>query len=140
MPFDNPARPDGLRLAHWTKCAPPDAQALANAKAAGLPRPPPAPLDGAKPYPFAAFNLAVAPPRPDEGEWEALVPPDPGWSRAETEHLLDVWEAFGGRWALVADRYCWPPEAAGGEGGATAGERGDGDVGRQARVIERARQ
>ncbi len=121
LPFDNPARPDGLRLAHWTKCTPPDAQAIGNAKAAGLPKPAPSPLDGAKPYPFAAFNLVTLPPRPDDAEWGALVPPDPGWGREETEHLLDLWEAFGGRWALIGDRYCWPP-AAEAEAGAGAAQ------------------
>jgi len=43
--------------------------------------------------------------RYDEEEWEHLVEADPGWSRAETDYLLDMCERFELRFLVIADRY-----------------------------------
>lgn len=41
----------------------------------------------------------------DAEEWEALIEPDPGWSRAETDYLLDLCRRFDLRFLVIADRY-----------------------------------
>ena len=43
--------------------------------------------------------------RYDEEEWEHLVEAEPGWSRAETDYLLDMCERFELRFLVIADRY-----------------------------------
>lgn len=43
--------------------------------------------------------------RYDEEEWEHLIEADPGWSRAETDYLLDMCERFELRFLVIADRY-----------------------------------
>ena len=85
--FDNPARPDGLRLSHWTKCL----------------RPPPSAPPGTAPAPAA--NVRPRCLRYDDEEWGAVVPASPSWTRAETDYLLDMLDAYGQRFVVVADRY-----------------------------------
>lgn len=41
----------------------------------------------------------------DEDEWATLVPPDPGWTREETDYLLDVCALYQLRFLVIADRY-----------------------------------
>ena len=43
--------------------------------------------------------------RYDEEEWEHLIEANPGWSRAETDYLLDMCERFELRFLVIADRY-----------------------------------
>ena len=95
--FDNPARGDGLRLSHWTKCLRPPPGAPAGTE--------PAPADGGRPYPFAAANVHPKCLRYDDEEWGAVIPGDPSWTRAETDYLLDALDAHGQRFHVVADRY-----------------------------------
>lgn len=104
--FDNPARSDGLRLSHWTKCLLPAAAAagVADAAAAAAAADPP-PFDGGKPYPFAAFDRHPKALRYDDEEWGAVVPRDGGWTREETDYLLDSLDRFGLRFLVVSDRY-----------------------------------
>ena len=41
----------------------------------------------------------------DDEEWENLIEADPGWSRAETDYLLDMAARFDLRFLVIADRY-----------------------------------
>lgn len=41
----------------------------------------------------------------DDEEWESLIEADPGWSRAETDYLLDLCRRFDLRFLVIADRY-----------------------------------
>jgi hypothetical protein len=43
--------------------------------------------------------------RYDDEEWENLIEAHPGWSRAETDYLLDMCERFELRFLVIADRY-----------------------------------
>ena len=41
----------------------------------------------------------------DDEEWESLIDADPGWSRAESDYLLDLCRRFDLRFLVIADRY-----------------------------------
>lgn len=41
----------------------------------------------------------------DDEEWENLVPPDPAWTREETDYLLDMCALYQLRFLVIADRY-----------------------------------
>jgi DNA methyltransferase 1-associated protein 1 len=41
----------------------------------------------------------------DDEEWANLVPPDPGWTREETDYLLDTCAVYQLRFLVIADRY-----------------------------------
>ena len=48
--------------------------------------------------------------RYNDEEWDHLIDPEPGWSREETDYLLDLCALFDLRWMAIADRYevgCW---------------------------------
>ena len=66
MPFTNAARKDGLVLHHWRRAA-----------------------DEGKDYPFARFNKKLEIPSFSEAEYQNHLVVD-GWSREETDHLLDL--------------------------------------------------
>ncbi len=118
LPFDNPARGDGLRLSHWVKCY------LDPATGA------PAPAEAG--HAFAKYAKGAPALRYDDEEWGALVAPDPAWSRAETDYLLDLVERLDARWLAVADRYDFAGEGGGGaaaSGAAAAAGAGAGAAG-----------
>lgn len=54
--------------------------------------------------------------RYDDEEWTSLITKQEGWSREETDHLLDVVQALDLRWLVIADRYevCGAGEEGGG--------------------------
>ncbi len=110
LPFDNPARADGLQLSHWVKCY------LDPATGA------PAPAEAG--HAFAKYAKGAPALRYDDEEWAALIAPDPSWSRAETDYLLDLVERLDARWLAVADRYDFAVE--GGSAGAAGGAAGAG--------------
>lgn len=41
----------------------------------------------------------------DDEEWANLVPPDPAWTREETDYLLDTCAVYQLRFLVIADRY-----------------------------------
>lgn len=51
----------------------------------------------------AVLQVKVA--RYNDEEWEHLIDPEPGWSREETDYLLDLCELFDLRWLVIHDRY-----------------------------------
>ena len=92
-PFANPGRADGLQLEHWVKCYRDSATGAA------------APAD--KEYAFAKYNKPAPVLRYNDDEWVNLIAAEPGWSREETDLLLDLAERLDLRWTVIADR--WPP-------------------------------
>ncbi|KFM25038.1 DNA methyltransferase 1-associated protein 1 [Auxenochlorella protothecoides] len=90
-PFANPGRADGLQLKHWVKCFQDAAGKVA-------------PADPGE-YSFAKYNKKVVVLRYDDEEWTSLITKQEGWSREETDHLLDVVQALDLRWLVIADRY-----------------------------------
>jgi hypothetical protein len=43
--------------------------------------------------------------RYNDEEWEHLIDPEPGWSREESDYLLDLCALLDLRWLAIADRY-----------------------------------
>lgn len=81
MPFTNPARKDGVMLSHWRRVA-----------------------DEGKDYPFAKFNKQVPVPSYSEVEYQQHLT-SAQWSRAETDHLLELCRRFDQRFLIVRDRW-----------------------------------
>ena len=81
MSFTNPARTDGLQLQHWRRAA-----------------------DEGKDYPFARFNKRVETPAFTDMEYDTHLRAD-GWTREETDHLLELCQRFDLRFAVVHDRW-----------------------------------
>ena len=81
MPFTNPARKDGLVLYHWRRSA-----------------------DEGKEYPFARFNRKLEMPTFSDVEYQNHLVVD-GWSREETEHLLDLCGLLDLRFTVIHDRW-----------------------------------
>lgn len=81
MPFSNPARKDGLVLHHWRRVA-----------------------DEGKDYPFARFNKCVEVPTYTELEYQHHLA-TPGWTRQETDHLMDLAQRFDTRFIVMHDRW-----------------------------------
>ncbi|KAL1438902.1 hypothetical protein MTO96_047637 [Rhipicephalus appendiculatus] len=81
MPFNNPARKDGVMLSHWRRLA-----------------------DEGKEYPFAKFNKQVPVPTYTEAEYQQHLA-SAQWSRAETDHLLELCRRFDQRFLIVKDRW-----------------------------------
>jgi len=81
MPFSNPARKDGLVLHHWRRVQ-----------------------DEGKDYPFARFNKCVEVPTYTELEYQHHLA-TPGWTRQETDHLMDLAQRFDTRFVVMHDRW-----------------------------------
>lgn len=81
MPFSNPARKDNLILHHWRRQA-----------------------DEGKDYPFARFNKTIEVPTYTEVEYQHHLV-TAGWSREETDHLMDLAQRFDLRFIVMADRW-----------------------------------
>jgi DNA methyltransferase 1-associated protein 1 len=117
-PFRNQGRKDHLQLSHWVKGYKDASGRIRDAEEGD--------------YSFAKFNkqvrgrvtnhdrvhLQVETPHPlphaaqaqvyryDEEEWNSLLCNDTtGWSREETDYLLDVCETFDLRFPVIVDRY-----------------------------------
>ena len=70
MAFTNPARRDGLVLHHWRRVQ-----------------------DEGKEYPFARFNKKIDTPTFSDIEYQTHLQVE-GWTRSETDHLLDLCQRF----------------------------------------------
>ena len=70
MPFTNPARKDGLVLHHWRRST-----------------------EEGKDYPFARFNKICEVANYTEVEYNRHLS-DPGWTKQETDHLMDLATRF----------------------------------------------
>lgn len=81
MPFTNPARKDGATFHHWRR-----------------------PSDEPKEYPFAKFNKKVDICTYTDNEYQQHLRVD-GWSKEETDHMMDLAQKFDLRFILMADRY-----------------------------------
>ncbi|TRY80581.1 hypothetical protein TCAL_12721 [Tigriopus californicus] len=81
MPFTNPARKDSLVLYHWRRGQ-----------------------DEGKEYPFAKFNKRLEMPTYTDMEYMNHLESD-GWTREETDHLLDLCQRFDLRFPVIHDRY-----------------------------------
>merc|ERR1719347_1172014 len=81
MPFTNMARKDGLLLNHWRRAQ-----------------------EEGKDYPFARFNKICEGATYTEVEYNRHLT-DPGWSRQETDHLMDLATRFDLRFIIMADRW-----------------------------------
>lgn len=79
--FTNPARKDGLVLQHWRRQA-----------------------DEGKDYPFAKFNKSIEVPTYTEAEYQHHLV-SAGWSREETDHLMDLAQRFDLRFIIMHDRW-----------------------------------
>ncbi|KAF6019180.1 DMAP1 [Bugula neritina] len=80
-PFQNPARKDGAIFYHWRRIA-----------------------DEGKDYPFAAFNKAAEVMMYTDAEYQLHLSGD-GWSRSETDHLMDLAKRFDMRYIVMHDRW-----------------------------------
>jgi len=81
MPFTNPARKDGLVLHHWRRST-----------------------EEGKDYPFARFNKICEVANYTELEYNRHLS-DPGWTKQETDHLMDLATRFDLRFIIMADRW-----------------------------------
>ena len=81
MPFTNPARKDGLVLHHWRRST-----------------------EEGKDYPFARFNKICEVANYTEVEYNRHLS-DPGWTKQETDHLMDLATRFDLRFIIMADRW-----------------------------------
>ncbi|XP_046387769.1 DNA methyltransferase 1-associated protein 1 [Ischnura elegans] len=91
MPFTNPARKDGAVFHHWRRLA-----------------------DEGKEYPFAQFNKQVPVPSYTDSEYRSTLATglpgvtaggQDGWSREETDHLMDLCRRFDLRFPIIHDRW-----------------------------------
>lgn len=81
MAFTNPARRDGLVLYHWRRAA-----------------------DEGKEYAFARFNKKLEMPVFSDVEYANHLTAD-GWTRPETDHLIDLCGRFDLRFSVIHDRW-----------------------------------
>jgi len=81
LPFTNPARKDNLVLHHWRRV-----------------------LDDGKDYPFARFNKTIEVPTYTEVEYQHHLV-SAGWTREETDHLMDLAQRFDLRFIVMQDRW-----------------------------------
>ncbi|CAH1955467.1 unnamed protein product [Acanthoscelides obtectus] len=81
IPFTNPARTDNATFYHWRR-----------------------PSDEPKEYPFAKFNKKVDLPSYTDVEYQQHLKCD-GWTKEETDHLIDLAQRFDLRFIIMADRY-----------------------------------
>ncbi|KAJ1530661.1 hypothetical protein ONE63_005532 [Megalurothrips usitatus] len=81
MPFTNPARTDGAVFHHWRRVA-----------------------DEGKEYPFAKFNKKVPVPTYTDDEYNQHLQAQ-GWTREETNHLIDLAKRFDLRFLVMRDRW-----------------------------------
>jgi DNA methyltransferase 1-associated protein 1 len=81
MSFTNPARTDGATFHHWRR-----------------------PSDEPKEYPFAKFNKKVEICSYTDAEYQQYLRVD-GWSKEETDHMMQLAQRFDLRFIIMADRY-----------------------------------
>lgn len=81
MPFSNPARTDGAVFHHWRRVA-----------------------DEGKEYPFAKFNKQVPVPSYTDEEYNQHLHAQ-GWTKDETNHLIDLAKRFDLRFIVMRDRW-----------------------------------
>ena len=119
--FTNPARTDGLLLKHWRKKGAPKA---AGTTGAGASRgeeeheslnPDDAPDHT---YHYAKFNLEITSPEYTAYEYQTHLQSD-GWTKEETDYLVDLCASFDLRWPVISDRYQYPPYPASSSGACT---------------------
>ncbi|EPQ27444.1 uncharacterized protein PFL1_06888 [Pseudozyma flocculosa PF-1] len=109
-PFRNPARDDtdddgsGLVLYHWapakSRSAPADPGTSASASASG---PPEVETD----YRFSQFNTSSGVYSYSNDEYIQHLRDD-DWTKEETDHLIDLCQAYDLRFVIIHDRYDWP--------------------------------
>ncbi|XP_018328681.1 DNA methyltransferase 1-associated protein 1 isoform X2 [Agrilus planipennis] len=81
MPFTNPARTDGAVFHHWRR-----------------------PSDEPKEYPFAKFNKKIDIPSYTDSIYQQHLQTE-GWTKEETDHLMDLARRFDLRFIVMVDRY-----------------------------------
>ncbi|CAH1163648.1 unnamed protein product [Phaedon cochleariae] len=81
MPFTNPARTDNATFHHWRR-----------------------PSDEPKEYPFAKFNKKVEIRTYTDHEYQQHLKCE-GWTKEETDHMMDLAHRFDLRFLMMADRY-----------------------------------
>ncbi|XP_026276283.1 DNA methyltransferase 1-associated protein 1 [Frankliniella occidentalis] len=81
MPFTNPGRTDGAVFHHWRRVA-----------------------DEGKEYPFAKFNKKVPVPSYTDDEYNQHLQTT-GWTKEETNHLIDLAKRFDLRFIVMKDRF-----------------------------------
>nr|CAG4644828.1 EOG090X076S [Leptodora kindtii] len=81
MPFINPARKDGAVFHHWRRAT-----------------------DEVKEYPFAKFNKQVQVNSYNDQEYQQLLSTE-GWTKSETDHLLELCRQFDLRFIIIYDRW-----------------------------------
>jgi len=81
LPFTNPARRDGLVLYHWRRSA-----------------------DEGKEYAFSKFNKKLELPIFSDVEYTNHLTAE-GWTKPETDHLLDLCNRFDLRFPVIHDRW-----------------------------------
>ncbi|CAG8947460.1 unnamed protein product [Penicillium salamii] len=117
-PFTNSARSDGLVLNHWQRkheSARPPVAAAPDESRMDVDQPKEEGKDETpKPtehdYAFAKYNVKPRLPRryTDE-EYDRNLKND-GWSREETDYLVDLVSEYDIRWVIIADRYDYQPK------------------------------
>ena len=115
-PFQNSARKDGLILRHWRREgeAPPVAAGLpvtpADSNAASEMDADDKDASGIQDSIAAKWNVKIARPTYSDEEYDVHLKNE-GWSKEETDYLVDLAVDFDLRWIVVADRYDYKPSA-----------------------------
>ena len=122
-PFTNPSRDDGLVLRHWRKKKEPHGitpgpATPADTEMGGVvknePESKPTVADN-----FARFNIKISGPEYTEEEYDAHLRSD-GWTKEETDYLVNLVMDFDLRWIVIGDRYDYHPHEPDPEGDAMA--------------------
>ena len=82
-PFKNQARNDNLTLHHWVKVNEEEGE-----------------------YAFAKYNTSSQPYSYSSDEYDRMLKDD-GWSKDETDYLINLIHEFNLRWPVIWDRYQW---------------------------------
>ncbi|PHH76581.1 hypothetical protein CDD80_1402 [Ophiocordyceps camponoti-rufipedis] len=112
-PFRNSGRRDqSLVLRHWRRQTEEGKEGAVDA--------PETNEDEVEDSAFAKYSVRVSVPRYTDDQYRQLLQSD-GWSREETDYLMDMVEEYDIRWPIIWDRYEWNPPATNGV------ETADGD-------------
>ncbi|KAK4986651.1 swr complex subunit [Elasticomyces elasticus] len=114
-PFGNQARQDGLILKHWSKRKEAKTRPKPLEGTDGVTTPTEADGDTRTeasapeaPYKFARYNVQVERPSYTEEVYTNHLQKD-GWSKEETDYLMDLVSEYYQKWPVVHDRYEFRP-------------------------------
>ncbi|KAI9664783.1 MAG: swr complex subunit [Bathelium mastoideum] len=102
-PFLNEARTDNLVLRHWRRQQ--EAKPLGEGEGVEVQN---GEIQPETQYRFAKYDKHVTTPEYDQAQYDAHLA-NSGWSKNETDYLINLYKEYSGRWAVIADRYEYTP-------------------------------